>query len=226
MAVTVTLAVWGCGSNSDVKINSASGCDGGSGPTISGVVQMPKGRVAKADTLFERIATAVWSAASAITGAVDPVGNGVTVELVELRPEDIANGTEPGVVEVAKTRSGGKYCIGLPEGTDENTCRYIVQVGDSSDGTLTRAFVFSTEPDDRIDIDFRSEATVRVILAQVPQRAGLCNFLPNGIRGVYGAVLVAPGDATGDNADEINAIAASIAITDDGVQNAIDEALL
>jgi hypothetical protein len=224
LAVTVMLVAWGCGSNSNVRVNSASGCDGGSGPTIRGVVQMPKGRVAKADGLLERVAGAVWSTASALTGAVDPVGKGVTVELVELRPEDLASGTDPGPVEVTTTRKGGKYCIGLPEGTDENVCRYVVQVGDRSDATLTRAFVFSTDPADQIDIDFRSEAAVRVVLTEIP-RADLCDFSPNDIRGIYGAVVVAPGTATGDNADELNAVAASIAISDDGVQTAVDEAL-
>src|SRR5262245_39988989 len=86
LAVTIMLAASGCGSDSEVRYNSPSGCDGGSGPVIRGQIQMPKGRVANADTLLERFASTVWSAAEAITGAVRPVGTGVRVELVEIRP--------------------------------------------------------------------------------------------------------------------------------------------
>lgn len=222
VAVTVALALWGCGSNSDVNINSPSGCDGGTGPQITGTVRMPHGRVAQADTFLHRVENMVWSAAAALTGAVDPVGGNVTVQLVELRQEDIDAGRDPGPVELGTTRTGGQFCIALPAGTDENVCRYVVQVGTRAANTLTRAFVSGTT--DPIDIDFLSEATVRVILSEIPP-ARLCDFSPGGIRGIYGAVVAAPGTATGDTADEINAVAVTLAQADPGVQAAVDQAL-
>jgi len=222
MVMTVMLLA-ACGSNSRVNVNSPSGCDGGLGPQISGVVQMPNGQVAQAASWWERVSGAVWSAAAAINGDVSPVESGVSIELVELRPDDLANGTDPGPVEFGATRKDGQFCIGLPEGTDETICRYMVQVGNRDDHTLTRAFVFSTT--DAIDIDFRSEAAVRVILAKIPP-AGLCDFRPDGIRNIYDAVAAAPGTATGASADEINAVAATIADADPGVQAAIAEALV
>ncbi len=214
-ASAVASVLWGCGGSADLTVNTR--CTGGSGPQIRGLVQMPDGRVAQAGDLWERVASALWSEAAAITGEVSPVNRGVTVELVELRPGDVPGGSG-GVVEVGTTNSDGEFCVGLPEGTDQNVCRFVVQVGSSDDRTLTRAFVFSTI--DPINIDFRSEATVQVILAQIPP-AGLCDFTPDEIRNIYNAVLAAPGDATGENADEINAVAASIAAADAGVKAAI-----
>jgi hypothetical protein len=178
---------------------------------------MPNGKVARAGGAWQRIAAALWSEAAAITGAVSPVV-GTSVDLVELRQEDLDNGTQPGSVGSATTGSDGAFCIGLAANTDQNVCRYMLQVGSADDHTLTRAFVFSTT--DKINIDFRSEATVRLILAQIPP-ATLCDFTPDEIRSIYDAVVAAPGTATGANASEINAVAETIAAADPGVQAAI-----
>ena len=220
-AVVVVLWLCGCGGSSDVAITKL--CDGDAGGLqIHGVVQMPNGRIARAASPWERVAGTLWSAAAAISASVSPVATGQLVELVELRPEDLANGTDPGPVEVGTTGPRGDYCMGLPAGTDQNVCRYVVQVGSRQDGTLTRAFVFGTsEP---IDIDFRSEAAVRAILAQIPP-AGLCDFSPDEIRNIYDAVVVAPGVATGSNADEVNSLAATLALADPGVDAALSAAV-
>jgi hypothetical protein len=221
-AIALAIALWGCGSNSDVHVNSPNGCDGASGPQVTGIVQMPNGKVAQAPTWRERVSSIVWNAAAALNGDVRPVRGGVVVNLVQLRPEDLSSGREPGVITLGTTHTDGSFCIGLPPQTDANTCRFMVQVGNSAAGTLTRAFVFSTE--DGIDIDFRSEATVRSILATIPP-AGLCDFSPGEIRSIYDAVAGAPGTALGADADEINAVAASLAAQDPGVQDAIAAAL-
>src|SRR5262249_34366075 len=71
-----------------------------------------------------------------------------------------------------------------------------------------------------IDVDFRSEATVRVILATIPP-ANLCDFSPTDIRNVYDAVANAPGTAEGGDVDEINAVAATLASADPGVRAAV-----
>jgi hypothetical protein len=210
---------YGCGSDANLTI--AERCAGGNGPEIRGVVRMPNGRVARTESTWERIAGQVWSAARAISGDVQPVGSGVEVALVELRPEDPHG--DPGAIEVVATNADGEYCLGLPDGTDANVCRYVLQVGSADDGTLTRAFVYSSDGE-AIDIDFRSEATVRVVLATIPP-VGLCDFSTDDLFNVYDAVLVAPGTAFGDTADEINAVAASIAAVDPGVDAAISAAV-
>ena len=219
-AAALMLWLGGCGGSADVAITKL--CDGdASGVQITGVVQMPNGQIARERGAWERIAGTLWSAASAITASVSPVATGQLIELVELRPEDLSSGTDPGPVEVGTTGPNGEYCIGLPAGTDQNVCRYVIQVGNRNDSTLTRAFVFNTS--ERIDVDFRSEATVRAILAQIPP-AGLCDFSPDEIRTIYDAVVAAPGVATGSNADEVNALAATLALADPGVDAALSAA--
>jgi len=218
VAVAMMMLLSACGSDSSVHVNSPEGCDGSTGPQITGTVQMPNGKVARADGWLERASAMLWSAAAAINGDVSPVSPGVRVTLVELRPDDLAMGQEPGPVEIGFTRKDGQFCIGLPEGTDENICRYMLEVGNSDDHTLTRAFVFGI--DGPIDIDFRSEAAVRVILATIPP-ANLCDFSPDDIRNIYDAVANAPGTAEGGDVDEINAVAATLAAADPGVQAAV-----
>jgi hypothetical protein len=224
-AIAAAAAFCGCGGDAALSISKPAGqCTSGAGPQIEGVVQMPHGSVAQNGSALERVARAIWAQAAALTGTVSRVGAQVEVTLVELRPEDVINGTDPGAIDVARTGDNGEFCIRLPGGTDENVCRYIVQVGDREDGTLTRAFVFSVNPDQSIDIDFRSEATVRLILEQIPP-ASLCDFSPQEINHIYNAVSNAPGEAVGENADEINAVATSIAASDPVVVAAISSSI-
>lgn len=221
--IALTLPMWGCGGDAGLSITKPPGqCTGGTGPKIVGIVRMPHGEVASRGGAVQRLAAAVWAQAKAITASVSPVGPNVEVTLVELRQEDLDDGTEPGAVDIATTGDNGEYCIRLPDGTDFNVCRYVVQVGNREDGTLTRAFVFDSPA--TIDIDYLSEATMRVILAQIPP-ATLCEFSPADIENIYTAVRIAPGDAVGENADEVNAVAASIAAADPVVDEAISSAI-
>lgn len=217
--MVAVLSLCGCGGDAGLKLVDAQ-CGGGRGLQVRGVVAMPHGRVAHGATVWERFASAVWSEAVAITGAVQPVGSGVTVSLVELRQEDPRG--DPGAIEVVRTDENGEYCIGLPDGTDHTVCRYVLQVGSRDDDTLTRAFVFSN--DDPFDIDFRSEAVVRLVLAEIPP-ATLCQFSPSELQTIYDAVDAAPGMAIGDDVAQINAVAASIASLDPGVDAAISAAI-
>lgn len=217
--LAAVFALSGCGGNDEPTITQV--CGGGRGVEIRGVVAMPRGRVARTGNAWQRLAGAVWSEAVAITGPVQPVGRGVDVRLVELRQEDPDG--DPGAIAVVRTDENGAYCIGLPQGTDQNVCRYVLQVGSRDDDTLTRAFVFSI--DDPLDIDFRSEAVVRLVLAQIPSTT-LCEFSPSELQTIYDAVDAAPGTASGDNVAEINAVAVSIASLDPGVDAAISAAFI
>ena len=220
VAITAAVLLASCGGGGDsVSVNSTA-CEAST--HVSGVVEMPHGRLAASDGLWQRIAAVVWNSAAAITGSVSPVG-GVTVQLVELQQQNLDNGTDPGAVALGQTNGRGRFCIDLPSGTDENnTCRFMLRVGSSADSTLTRAFVFTTADD--VDIDYRSEATARIILRQIPP-AGLCDFSPTDIDNIYTAVVDADGTATGMDVDQINAVATSLALADPGVNAAVQAAL-
>ena len=222
-AVTIAAGVVfaSCGGGSDSVNIKSTPCEGAT-THVSGVVQMPHGRLAASDGIGQRLAAAVWSSAAALVGNVSPVGSGVSVELAELRQQNLNDGTEPGAVALAETDSDGRFCIELPPGTDENVCRFMLRVGSSADKTLTRAFVFSTAVD--MLIDYRSEATARIILRQIPP-AGLCDFSPTDLNNIYTAVADVDGTATGMNADQINAVATSLALADPGVNAAVQAAL-
>jgi hypothetical protein len=226
-AVTVAAGVVlaSCGGGSDSVTIKSTVC-AGAGSHVSGVVEMPHGRLAASDGIWQRLAAAVWTSAAAITGNVSPV-SGVTVQLVELQQQNLDNGTDPGPVALAQTDGHGRFCMELPMGAngqmlDENVCRFMLRVGSSADATLTRAFVFTTDED--IAVDFRSEATARIILRQIPP-AGLCDFSPADIANIYNAVVDADGTATGMDADQINAVATSLALADPGVNAAVQAAL-
>ncbi len=157
----------------------------------------------------------------AITGVVSPVGKGVEVRLLQLRPEDLAMGSEPGVLGRATTNGKGEFCLELRDGSDVDVCRYMVEVGSSADGTRSRAVVYSTS--DPVDIDLYSDATASVILAAI-EPDELCRFSPDEIRDIRLAVLDAPGTLTGASVAEVNAVAASLAAADAGVGAALDQA--
>jgi hypothetical protein len=217
-AMLATIAA-GCGGDANLGISTPEQqCDGGGGPHVSGVVRMPNGRVAQVASPLERLAHVVVGVAQALSGGATAVGRGTTVELVELREEDVRNHTTPPTLEFAETGSNGRYCVGLRTDTDRSVCRYMVQVGNSDDRTLTRAFVFGD--DDAIDIDYRSEAAVRLILQHIPP-AELCDFDLDELRDIYQAIVDAPGTVNGSDAEEVNAIATTLAAADANVQAAL-----
>jgi hypothetical protein len=217
-AIAAGMLLASCGGGSDsVSVNSTA-CEQAS-THVSGVVEMPHGRLAASDGIWQRLAAALSNTADAITGNVSPVAN-ATVQLVELRQQNLDDGTDPGAIALAETNGHGRFCMPLPV-PPEDVCRFMLRVGSSADSTLTRAFVSST---DDVTIDYRSEATARIILRQIPP-AGLCDFSPTDISNIYAAVVDAPGTATGMDVDQINAVATSLALADPGVDAAVQAAL-
>jgi hypothetical protein len=216
LAAMVAAIASGCGGDANLGISTPEQqCTGGGGPRVSGVVRMPNGRVAQTAGTLERLANTVVGVAQALSGGATAVGRGTTVELVELREEDVRNHTTPPTLEFAETGNNGRYCVGLRTDTDRSVCRYMVQVGNSDDRTLTRAFVFGD--DDVIDIDYRSEAAVRLVLQHIPP-AELCDFDLDELRDIYQSIVDAPGTVNGSNAEEVNAIATTLAAADANVQ--------
>ena len=221
LAVASLLWLAGCGSDSNLNIDSRAACLGGNGSRVFGVVSLPYGKLAQRTDALERFAALLVAPVDAITGVVSPVGKGVEVQLLQLRPEDLASGSEPGVLARATTNGKGEFCVELRDGTDVDVCRYMLQVGSSADGTRTRAFVYSTS--DPVDVDLYSDATVSVILADIAP-GELCRFSADEIRDIRQAVLEAPGTVTGASVAEVNAVAASFAAADARVETAVDEA--
>ncbi|MFI5394453.1 MAG: cohesin domain-containing protein [Candidatus Binatia bacterium] len=167
---------------------------------------MPNGQVARLDPSFlQRLAALGVEEAQALTGNVSHVPGGISVQLTWHH----SNGAEDPLTSVL-TNAQGQYQINLPPETpDATTCRLMVSVGDAGTGTLTRAFVFSTTAP--VDIDFASEAVVRMILARVSAGDNLCSFPPATIQATVLAVRTFPGSITGVSPQQLNSIAVKTA---------------
>lgn len=208
----------GCGGSSSVAFPP------GSSPVIGGMVSMPNGEVAAAPSALARLARAVVAPVEAlVAGNVEPVGDGVAVRLIQIGENDIVNGEIQNgtVVSMAVTNSAGLYAVHLPLDSSVDTCRFYLEVGSSADRTLTRAFVYAADPG-RVDVDFQSEATVRLLLDQIRVGAtSLCALTPAGIKLVSEAVAASDAQVFGDTAAAVNSSATVAAATDPGVQTAI-----
>jgi hypothetical protein len=222
VVAATALALTACGSDANLGVSGSQPCDGASGPVVRGVVRLPNGRLAaRSGSLFERLAAVAVAPVEALTGSVSPVGRGVRVDLVQLRPEDVARGSQPGPVAHAFTNGTGEFCVPLLRDTTVDVCRYMVRVGNAGDGTLTRAFVHST--DEPTDIDFASEATVQVVLAAIAPD-DLCEYSPAEFAAIYDAVRAVPGNVGGGSAAEVNAVASTLASADPTVRALVRQA--
>ena len=214
-AAAVALLLAGCGGSSSVT----SGFPPGQGTVIGGNVSMPNGEVAAAPSMLERLAQALVDRVEAlVAGNVRPVGAGVEVRLVQIDESNIVDGEirNGRVVFQGLTDDRGAYSVRLPTATSPETCRFYVEVG--FERTLTRAFVYSA----RVDIDFQSEAAVRLLLEEIRNGAtSLCGLTTSGIRGVNEAVRNSEGMVFGETAAAVNNSAQLVAAADPNVQNAL-----
>lgn len=219
VSLSILLLIAGCGADAELDVVKPEP----NLPKVSGIVSLPGGELARAARWWQRLAAAVTSRAHALSGNASPVGAGVAVQLVQLENADAVGPYAPQVIAEGTTNSNGAYQIKLPEGLDAKTCGLVVQVGSEEEGTLTRAFVYSTSHP--IDIDFRSEAAVRLVLAEVPP-ADLCEFDTGEIRAIYDSVDAVPGEVSGGTAEELNAAATAAAANDPTVQGTIAAAVV
>ncbi|MGD0950558.1 MAG: hypothetical protein ABSA52_24475, partial [Candidatus Binatia bacterium] len=200
LSVLLCTLIAGCGGgNSEVTVVSNN--QPPAGPTISGTVRLPNGQLAQIDpSLLQRFAELAVQEAEALTGNVSPVPN-VQVTLTLLGSD--GNPKACNECGSALTNAQGQYQLNLPAGSDQDSCRYMVSVGDIEQETLTRAFVFSTtEP---VDIDFASEAVVRMIMNQVKiAGANLCSFTAATIGATVSAIHNMVGQLSGSNVSDIN----------------------
>jgi hypothetical protein len=208
----------GCGGDADVVVKFPPTEPPAPGEFVSGVVFLPPGSVVQAKpSLLQRFAAFVVETAHAISGNVLPVGEGVDVELVEL-----AENLETHLLTEGETNGSGAYILSVPGGLNEESCegegRLMVQIG--SGGSLTRAFVFSLR--DPVNIDFTSEAVVRLILGKVGAGTPLCRFSAGDVRNLLEAVQAAPGNATGSTIEDLNDSAFALAAVNPTVQLTLD----
>ncbi len=234
-AFSAALSMSGCGGEAEVKV--ARPPSGTMSPTavaetptpipetaLEGQVSLPVSAVASG--LMERFASIVVSRVQALTAPnVEPVGAGVVVRLIRLTAANIVGGEIDGGVEIgtAQTDSQGRFSFSeddLPSGITPDTCRLLAQVDEG--GSLTRAFVASGQ----VDINFESEATVRLILESIGAgEASLCDFDSFDILDIGAAVEDAPGQIQGTTPADVNAAATTLARIDPGVQEAIAAAV-
>lgn len=211
----------GCGGDADTSVGFP-GPPPPAGPEVRGTVLMPNGRIAAAEPLsLRRLAALVVAEVRALSGNVEPVGRNERVSLSFLRND----GLEERDLGVVFTNDAGSYLgLFLPDGLtiDGPGGRFLVSVGFGS--SLTRAFVCSSVSP--TDIDFNSEAAVRLILDEVNSNplVRLEDFSALEICEIVQAIRDLPGFVPGNNAAQINANATAIAGNDSRIRHLIQSA--
>jgi hypothetical protein len=137
-----------------------AGCS--NGDEVTGVVEAPNGEIAAASPgLWRRFADLIVARAVALTG-LDPVPPGVAVALSSIQDIIEGCGLTLDLLQTVPTFAAGTYVH--PLATNENPgSSLILSVGNPSDDTLMRAFVYGQD----VDINPASEATVRLVLQAV-----------------------------------------------------------
>jgi hypothetical protein len=211
----------GCGGESSVSVGVPTE---NNGPIISGQVSMPNGRVAAAPSALERVAAGLVARVEALVAPnVAPVPAGIVIRLRRIDASNIRNGAIVGgeVVNEATTGSNGTFSLRMPTGTDPGTCRFLLEVGNAGDRTLTRAFVDA----DGVDIDFESEATVRLLLQEInADHVRLCDLDAGEIFRLRSTIQESQNQAFGETAAAINSSATAAAAADPSVQASLSQA--
>lgn len=211
----------GCGGESSVSVGVPTE---NNGPVISGQVSMPNGRVAAAPSALERFAAGLVARVEALIAPnVAPVPAGIVIRLRRIDASNIRNGAIVGgeVVNETTTGSNGTFSLRMPTGTDPGTCRFLLEVGTSGDRTLTRAFVDA----DGVDINFESEATVRLLLQEInADHVRLCDLDAGEIFRLRSSIQESQNQAFGETAAAINSSATAAAAADPSVQASLSQA--
>lgn len=222
MVLWLAAVLGGCGTDASQSIsNPPPQPTVGSAVQISGVVQMPNGQVAMTQpSVLQRFAALAVSAAEALTSTnVRPVGSGVRVSLALQR----SNGSLSEPLASSTTDANGRYSLAIPDNNDPaSVCRYVVYVGSLSGDTLTRAFVTSSGSGTGQDIDFNSEAAVRLVLARVNEGGDFCAVSARDLASLTASIRSLAGDVTGANAADTNQKARMAAGASAEIQDMLD----
>lgn len=188
---------------------------------VGGQVRMPDGRVAQREAWFAAGWTVLAKRAEALFAAnVRPVGAGVRVALGILSP----GGSLDGPLVTTSTDANGRYELVLPDSRDPaSVCRYVVYVGDAASGSLTRAFL--TAADDQQDIDFQTEALVRLVLDRASSGFDLCAASVTELRAMLSHIRLMPDVIVGTNAADVNLKARQVVGADETLQAVLDAAM-
>jgi len=210
LACVVALAA-GCGGDATTKVSEPPPPPP-PGPAVSGSVLMPNGVVAAVSpSLLERVGAFAVSQAVALSANVQPVGRNVEVRYRQFGASSVLGRTN--------TNDQGLYRFVLPDGVNEAACPpLMVEVGGGAG--FTRALVFTTT--DAVDVDFASEAAVRMIVDQLERTAGdICAYTPQDVRHIVDLIRQKPGFVPGTTAAEVNANAYALASQDPEILAAV-----
>lgn len=206
----------GCGGDAETVVKFPPEPPGAPGPEVRGTVLMPLGANLPTcePTVAQRLEDFLVRSVHALTGNVNPVGRNarVTLELVQ------DSGTRQNLGTACTDDAGGFVGLRMASGTNTSTpgARYMVSVGSVANDTLTRALVCTTGSGSSTNIDFRSEAVVRVVeraMVEVPT-CRLSSFSPDEICSLRDRIHVLEGHISGNNAEALNANAAEAAWAD------------
>jgi hypothetical protein len=215
--------VWlsGCGTESDLSVRHPP-----PPPTVGldvrfgGLVQMPDGRVARDLHAWPQLALFARTADALTAANVRPVGAGVRVSLAVLNPD----GSLQPPLATTTTNASGRYELGIPGSRDPaSVCHFVAYVGDAASGTLTRRLL--TGSDLQQDIDYQSEALVRLLLDRVSQGADFCAVSVLELEQLLARIRSLPDPVVGTGAADINFKARQIAGADEQLQALLDVAL-
>ena len=219
------LVVAGCGGDSNAGVQE-NPPPPPAGPEVRGTVSMPNGVVALLEpNLLDRLDEKFVSVAHALYAPnVAPVGRNVEVSLLFRRDDGATQGN---LGRTYTNDQGGYVGLHLPTGLTVGAPdgRFMVAVGSESNGTLTRAFVCNATSQQNTNIDYRSEAVVRVILGklQATPSCKLSDFSPQEICDLLSRVYEMDTEITGNNAQQVNAAATAAVASDPLVLQMLNE---
>ncbi len=221
--VLAASGVWlaGCGTESNLSVRQPP-----PPPTVGlevrfgGLVQMPDGRVASKPRAWPEFALLARPADALVAANLRPVGAGVRVSLGVLA----ADGSIEGPLATTTTTASGRYELPIPGSREPaSVCRYVAYVGDAASGTLTRRLV--TASDLQQDIDFQSEALVRLLLDRAAQGTDFCAASVVELETLLARIRALPDPVVGSGAADVNLKARQIAGADEVLQEMLDVAL-
>jgi hypothetical protein len=225
----LTFVAAGCGGDAETVVTIPPG-GGDPGAEVRGTVLMPLSEHDDLEqtgaSLVSALSSFLVSSVNALTGNVSPVGRNVLVTL-DLRRDD---GSRQQIGQAVTDDAGGFVGLRLPKGLSVAPAdgRFMVSVGSASAGNLTRGLVCTVGSGSTTNVDFRSEAVVRLIESTIVEYGDrgckLSSFSPGEICALLDQVHTLEGFVPGSDAATLNANAFEIAADDFDTQTMLLDA--
>jgi hypothetical protein len=199
-------------------------------PLLTGVIEAPNGQFAAADRWGRWMDGLHLLAKAYALSGVSPVTTQERVTLVRVDATEAAHGSTLHAKPLAfvSTQDGRYEFVDASLAADLNDLSgcptLMVQVGDPTTGTLTRAFAFTFET----NINWLSEALVQVILDTLVDHTPpvqLCDFNSEEMQNIYNVAYSISGGVTGESVVDINQNAIARLRGSQSVSNAIEAAI-